>query len=513
MNLDMALQYAASGKPDQAEALLHQLLEKEPENADANFRLGKLYYDIHDLPRAMQLMINTIAFDPLHFEAHTTLAQIQFATSQFDQAITMLEKGRAIDPDDYNRLFTVADIYHKQGYHEQAEANYMQAVTTDPDRFEAYSNLGVLHSNLGDFELAADYFRKAIARNQLCVAAHNALAFLQKQEADSPDAEAMKAAFENSAINDIQKSRLAYGMGKYYEDQGDYAAAFNYISFANQGMKTRNPYSVEEQRKTFQLIKHTFSEDFVSNFGHSTVDEEGPIFIVGMPRSGTTLVEQILASHPDVYGAGELLTMRRVVFNVEQAVKEHYPSQFRSLAQANLDDLASRYLQSSRQHANGARYITDKMPHNFLYIGFIKQLLPNARIIHCQRNPVDTCLSIYKHFLDGDHAYSHNLAELGDYYRHYQDLMRHWHEVLPYQIYDISNEELIENTEEEIRALLNFCRLPFDRACLDFHKTKRKVATASSTQVRSPISSRSVNAWRKYEGHLQPLIKSLRGLS
>lgn len=513
MNLNMALQYAASGKSDQAELLLHQLLEKEPENVDANFRLGKLYYDISDLPRAMQLMINTINFDPTHFEAQATLAEIQFTISHFEDAITTLDKASLIDSNSYNNLFRLGDIYHKQGYHQQAEENYMQAVANDPDRFEAYSNLGVLYSNLGNFEKAADYFRKAVERNQLCVPAHNALAFLQKQQADSPDAEAMIKAFESSAINDIQKSRLAFGMGKFYEDQGDYDAAFNYISFANQGMKSRNPYSVETQRTTFKHIQHTFSEEFINNFGHSTIEDEGPIFIVGMPRSGTTLVEQILASHPDVFGAGELLAMRRVVFNVEQAVKEYYPNQFPSLAQANLDDLANRYLLASRQHANGARFVTDKMPHNFLYIGFIKQLLPNARIIHCHRNPIDTCLSIYKHFLDGDHSYSHNLAELGDYYKSYQELMRHWHQVLPYQIYDVSNEELIENTEEEIRALLSFCRLPFDRACLDFHKTERKVATASSTQVRSPISARSVNAWRHYERHLQQLHRGLKGLT
>jgi len=237
-----------------------------------------------------------------------------------------------------------------------------------------------------------------------------------------------------------------------------------------------------------------------------------PIFVLGMPRSGTTLVEQILASHPLVFGAGELNAMQISSVQTQVLSNRVFPGSVGELSTGQCEMLAEQYLRRLYRHAGSAEYAVDKLPHNFLYIGLIKYILPGARIIHCRRNPLDTCLSIYKNDFTGNHPYSHDLKDLGDYYLQYLHLMSHWHSVFPFEIYDVQYENLVTDTDEEVRALLKFCGLSFEAACLEFHKTQRIVATASTAQVRNPVSTKSVALWKEYREQLQPLIGVLSGI-
>jgi len=235
-----------------------------------------------------------------------------------------------------------------------------------------------------------------------------------------------------------------------------------------------------------------------------------PIFIVGMPRSGTSLTEQILASHSAVYGAGELDALDAAI----RCAVEHFPADLTTLDSAAWKSIRERYLTELSCHAGGAAYVSDKMPSNFLHIGAIGILFPDAKIIHCRRDPLDIGLSCFRnHFVSDQLIFTCNLTDLGRYYRHYIDLMTYWKKTRAENIYDIQYESLVTNPEREVRALLEFCELPFEDNCLSFHNSKRTVKTASAAQVRQPIYRDSLQGWRHYEHELRPLLSSLKGHS
>jgi hypothetical protein len=234
-----------------------------------------------------------------------------------------------------------------------------------------------------------------------------------------------------------------------------------------------------------------------------------------MPRSGTSLVEQILASHADVFGAGEINDLAIVYESVNKSVDKEscriFPEGLTRLDGQAFTDLGNQYVTRIRIYSSDAKFITDKMPHNFLRIGLIRAILPNARIIHCSRDPMDNCLSIFKTYLANGHPYSYDLSELGQYYRMYLELMDYWKAMLPGFVYDLNYEELVKSPREQVKNLLHHCGLPRDNACLDFHQTRRRIGTASSAQVIRPIYGNSVNLWARYEKHLDPLKTAIYG--
>ncbi|MCP4023282.1 MAG: sulfotransferase, partial [Desulfobacteraceae bacterium] len=266
----------------------------------------------------------------------------------------------------------------------------------------------------------------------------------------------------------------------------------------------------------FNKIKQVFTPDFFSIYGDCGIQDKTPVFIVGMPRSGTTLVEQILASHHLVFGAGELENLTHCVgqFSLLE-ISKNDPNSI-SENKKQLNQAGRKYLESLRAVGKEAAFITDKMPQNYLQIGFIKTILPNAKVIHCVREPMDTCFSIFKHLFPGVssqqvvHPYAYDMEELGRFYHYYNDLMAHWQRVLPGFVVDIKYENMVSNQEKETRRLLEFCGLEWDDSCLTFFKTRRKVSTASAEQVRQPIYRDSVFRWKLYEKHLVPLQKVVR---
>jgi hypothetical protein len=288
-----------------------------------------------------------------------------------------------------------------------------------------------------------------------------------------------------------------------------------FVIKATQLKRNSYDYSVAESREQFDRIKEIFSPGFFSNHRDIGNPDRTPIFILGMPRSGTSLVEQILASHPDVFGAGELNDLWKVLTSIRTSEKEKQlwiiPEGLIELDAGVFADLGKQYITRIRKFSASAKFITDKMPHNFLRIGFIRAILPNARIIHCTRDPMDNCLSIFKNLLKNGHGYADNMPELGQYYRMYLELMDYWRVTLPGFIYDQSYEDLVISEKEQISRLLQHCGLHWDDACLDFHKTRRKIKTTSNAQVRRPIYSDSVKLWTRYEKQLEPLKAAIYG--
>jgi hypothetical protein len=310
-------------------------------------------------------------------------------------------------------------------------------------------------------------------------------------------------------IDRVPKSKRPYvhfALAKALDDIGDHARAFEQMVAGNALRRQEIDYDEARTQEVFALIADVFEAGIFDRFRGAGDPSSVPIFVLGMPRSGGTLIEQILASHPDVHGAGELNTLDLIA----NSGPIPYPTCISKLDADGLRRLGEAYLANLPEIASGKTRVTDKSPLNFLHVGLIRLILPNARIIHTLRDPVDTCVSCFSKFFHTGMNFSYDLAELGRYYRRYRKLMVHWRSVLPPNVMlEISYEDVVGNLEEHARRLLNFCGLPWDDRCLAFHKTLRPVATASAVQVRQPLFRSSLNRWHQYKDYLQPLLTEL----
>ena len=359
--------------------------------------------------------------------------------------------------------------------------------------------------DLGQPAEATALYREALSLDASLVPAFVGLALARRFEPGDPEPARMLELLDSSEKDQQLVSQLRHSAGKAQADLGNYDAAFHLFAAAK-GDATR----------AFSLSTHTIRHDelverltprfFEERKGYG-VESEAPVFILGMPRSGTTLTEQIASSHSRVGGGGELGAigdLMRILANGRS-----HAEALLSLTQAQSRDLARNYLETLARVGGPGLRITDKMPHNFEHLGLIALLFPKARVIHCMRDPIDNCVSCFTHHFNENHGYNTDLAVLGRYYREYRRLMAHWREVLPIRMLDFSYEALIADQEGKSRELIDFLELEWEEACLDFHKTERLVKTPSRWQVRQPIYSSSVKGWKKYQAHLGPLFESL----
>jgi hypothetical protein len=325
-------------------------------------------------------------------------------------------------------------------------------------------------------------------------------------KADDPDLAAIEAVLaegQGRALADRLSAHFA--LGKAYLDIGDSARAFQHLDAGNRWKRATFSYDPEAADRWLQRIADTFTPEFLDQRQGAGTPTELPVFIIGMPRSGTTLVEQILSSHPQVVGAGELPALRLIVEG-----SGAFPQDMKTMTRDDMARLGQHYLARVTALAQGRLRLVDKMPINFFYAGLISLILPGARIIHCRRDPVDTCLSCYTKHFAGEMLFAYDQVELGAFYRAYQRLMAHWAQVLPAEHYlEVDYEAVVDDLEGEARRLIGFLGLPWDEACLRFHDNRRVVRTASVNQVRQPIYTTSKGRWHRYANHLGPLLAAL----
>ena len=294
---------------------------------------------------------------------------------------------------------------------------------------------------------------------------------------------------------------LHFGLGKALADVGENDIAFEHFAVANASYRRSYEYDIAKDADYFKSIMAIFSAEFLSDRRDWGCTSDRLVFIVGMMRSGTSLVEHILASHPRVVGCGELQELDQLTRRDEARPGGlDFPESVLSFDSERAEHLGEAYLQALFERAGSAERATDKMPGNFQYVGLLHLLLSRATIIHYVRNPVDTCFSCFRNYFAGFHPFAYDLAELGQYYRLYQELMKHWRDVVPVQLQEICYEDLVSDPEPQIRRLLEICGLDWDDRCLEFHQTERSVRTASATQIRQPIYTSSVESWRKFGG-------------
>ena len=538
-----------SGDTDRARRLYREILSLDPQQADANNLMGVLCLQCKEPVKAIRHIKRALQTAPREARSYANLGiafkdlgRMQESADAFAEAVRLepdngeflsshgnalrlagtpgkavtvlesaLRKASGNPGLRHNLALAQNDmgvLLNRNGDPAKAIVHFRRALELNPDHPQALLNLGLTLEQVGETEGAERHYQAAIRVEPTLADAHFQLAHLRGRKASATEIEAMKQRAQRPETPLSDRVKLAYALGLALESTGDYHAAFQHMEQAHRLQSSRLRYDPAAETLHFQRVQELFSRERLEQ-GPFGSDDSRPVFICGMPRSGTNLTEQILSSHPDVYGAGETTALAHAANALSTAPQRPFPEGLQSLRPDALRHAAERYLGELTRPAGTAERVTDTTPMNFLLIGFAAQLFPRARFIVCMREPMDNCLSLFRQMLTGGNEYSHQLEHLGGYYRLHAQLVSHWQDMLPTRLLVSRYEDLVLEQEQEVRRLLEFCKLPFDPACLAHHENRRVVRSPNASQVRQPVYSSSIGAWKNYEKELEPLHSAL----
>ena len=546
-----------SGNLERAQVLYKNILKKAPSHFDTIRHLGISYQDRQMYDLAEKYYLKAYEIDSSHFSILNNLGTIKFLQFKMDEALEFYKKAFKANPKYVPVINNISAFYHRlirdeecmkfsklalsiEPNNQTTKINYAKAlsISGEPnDSIKAieifqsiakaypdsnnYKNLATAYRNAGKLKESHSYFTKALDCDLNDIGAFfNLSASKLYKPIDKVliDFEKKLKSEKNLIITD--KVALTFGLYNNYNKLKKYEKASKFLLMGNKLMDNWINTNINQEEIFLKAIKEIFSMEYINKNKLDNKldinDKTRPIFILGMPRSGTTLCEQIISSHSTVFGGGELQSFVEVseigqTTNVNDNDIENYRSKLNNMTRDLFKQKREVYLKKLKKISSNASFVTDKLPHNFVLIGFIKILFPNAKIIYCKRDKTDNCFSLYTHkFVDKSHGYSYNQRTLGKYYNLHLMLMEHWLKIFKNEIYILDHEKLIDNQEKYTREILKYCELNWEPACLEFYKTKREVLTASNEQVREPINKKSISAWKKYDNILEPLKKSLR---
>lgn len=554
-NFQIAFNYHNSGDLGKAEVLYKRILIQNPNHFDTLRHLGILYQDLAAIDKTMLEKAEKFFYKankviPDHFAVFNNMGSVRFQQFKLEEAKELFLKGFELNPNYLPIINNLSLLYQKYQYEDEAmgyakkgleidpnnlvvQTNYALALAMNKNILEAitilknvlekkpnlpnYINLGSAYRNAGEFKKSFDCFSKALE-----FAPNDPGAFfnLSASKLYKPDLASL-ARFENilledNGMNANDKAGIAFSLHRSYHKLKELDKSSKFLLLSNKITDDWVKTDIRKEELYFNELKNIFNKKFINeNCLDKNKSDKSPIFILGMPRSGTTLCEQIISSHSKVYGGGELQALIRIsgINSATYSSESHIEKVKEKLANfSNIDfiNMSKKYINTLESISSDHQYITDKMPHNFVLIGLIKIIFPNAKIIYCKRDALDNCFSLYKHkFVDSSHGYCYNQEKLAKYYNLHLDLMKHWMHIFNDEIFTLDHEELIENQELVSKNLIEYCELEWEEECLEFYKNKRQVQTASNEQVREPINKKSIAAWRKYEMILEPLKKTL----
>jgi len=475
------------------------------------------YHRAGRFAEAIALYREILAVKPDLAEIHNNVGHALAALGNLEAAITAFRRAVELKPHNPEALCNWGLALVDLERFDDAEAKYREALAVDANFDGAHNNLGLLMKERGRLTEAVAAFEQAVRLAPRKTSYYDNLAAVRPFVAGDRYFAALQNMAQNpAAVPAVDRISLHFALAKAYENIDQPEIAFRELVKGNALKRAQFTYDEAATLGTMDRLRELIDRDFIEARRGCGLTSPVPVFIVGMTRSGTTLIEQILASHPQVFGAGELLLLDQAAGAIRNALpgRPPFPQMMLDMSPDQFGILAKLYLDHIVRRAPDAARVTDKMTVNFLFVGLIHLMLPNATIIHAVRDPVDTCLSCFSTNFTKPHPHAYDLAELGRYYRHYRQLMAHWHDVLPPgRILDVHYEELVEDVEGVARRIVLHCGLEWDLRCLDFHLIKRPVRTASAAQVRKPIYKDAVGRWRKYEAVLGPLLAELGPLA
>jgi len=502
------------GRIFKAEEMVRAFLQKHPRNvegmrllADIGSRLG-----VHE--DADLLLESAISLDPENIQLRIDYIQVLRKRQKFAEALLQAEALLARDPDNpiFQSLFAIESM--QAGHYEAALDAFDNVLAKLPNDPATLTSRGHALKTFGQSDEAIASYQAALRAAPHYGDAWYALANLKTYRFSDSELRNMETVQQSGDLTFMSRVHIAFALGKAFEDRGDHESAFRNYQVGNALKQKQTRYTTGQMQDEFDAQKRYCTPDLIRTQSGNGCPAPDPIFIVGLPRAGSTLIEQILASHSQVDGTLELPNILSLAHRLRGrnlvTDRNRYPRILADLSGEELRALGEDYVENTRIHRQGAPFFTDKMPNNFRHIGLIHLILPNAKIIDARRAPLDCCWSGFKQLFAEGQEFTYGLEEIGQYYRGYVDLMDHWESVLPAnRILRVQHEDVLDDLEAQVRRLLDYCELPFESACVDFHKTDRAVRTASSEQVRQPINRAGQDQWRPFEPFLAPLKNAL----
>ena len=487
-----------------------RVLALRDDDVDTMIKLGSAYSAVQLFAESVLLYERALAILPDNALVHRHLGASLRRMGQIKKSIECFERSIRLRPDYVKARINLAQALSQLGKAEEARVPLEEAIELEPDDAEAHLQLASTFRQLGQKELAIERLEQFLTIRPACGEAYYQISIIR------PERELISVVEKrlSDGCPKVDTMYCHFALGNLLNDSKSYDQAFRHFLIGNKLQRETFTYHAGDTSQVVDRLIQVYCKDFFAGKRQFGSASPLPVFILGMPRSGTTLTEQILSSHPLVHGAGETETFPEVNRSIVQQLEYAEPSpECMSLVDGKMvEEYSARYLQDLALHCPTAARITDKFPHNFLEIGLIKTLFPDARIIHCQRNPLDNCTSIFFHCFTTFKA-SFELTELGQYYLQYQRLMSHWHKLFPGEIFTVQYEDLVLDQERVSKQLIEYIGLEWDENCLDFQHNERNVSSPSNMQVRQPMYKSSVNRWKLYEKQLQPLIEVLQQAS
>ena len=489
-----------------AEDAFKKVLIEDDNNIDALRFMGILAFKSgnHDIAEAM--LTKALKLDPTYSLVWANLAQVFSVTGQLDKAKKSFKNILSMEPKNGLIWAEYGTVLTKLANYEEGRDAYLKALEFKPDSPRVHLSLGHVYKTMGEIDNSIDSYKNTILQNNLSGEAYWSLANLKTYSFSENEIKDMEDTLKGD-MSDIERSQMHFALGKAYEVKKDFDKSFKNYYEGNKVKKGLIKYSSDDTTDNTKRILNFFNKENIQKLAKSSTGDRDPIFVLGMPRSGSTLVDQIISSHSKVDGTQELPNIIKIAAELNTNNQNNYPEVLKELDESKLSNLGKDYISETAWARDSAPFFIDKMPNNFIHIGLIKTILPNAKIIDTRRDPMDTCFSCFKQFFARGQLFTYSLEDLGNYYTDYIRAMNHWHNVYGKDIYTVHYDNVINETEETIRELIDYCELPFEKECLEFYNSSRPVKTPSAEQVRQPIYKSGLNYWKNYEKHLLPLKK------
>ena len=488
------------------------LLSIYPNNSFLYNLLGSCFQKLGQLGKAKEVFLKSTQLDKNNFSAFNNLGNTLKRLGEFKLSENYFKIALKINPNHIDTIINYGSLYYELNDPHEAIKLYKKALAINDKIFQPHYNLALAYLSLGSLKEAEYHFFKTLKINPTFTAVDKLLSRFTNYTKGSKHLKQMNDKIENLSLSKEAEPNLYFALGKAYEDLKEHKKSFEYLEIGNKSQKQNINYNINSDLKIFDILKNKF-QNYTFDKSSNYISKKKIIFIVGLPRSGTSLVEQIISSHTDVYGGGELKFLEELILKNFYKSNDFSQSAMDPPNKGLINKIRSEYFKKLDNFKTNKNIITDKAPLNFRWIGFIKILFPNAKVIHCKRNPKDNALSLYKNIFDEKLNWTYSQSDIFKFYSEYIDLMDLWNRKIESFIYNVQYENLISSPNKEIKNLINFCQLDWQESCIEFYKNKRPIKTVSIVQARNPLFKSSISSFENYKNFLNELFTNIEKIS